>query len=100
MGILIPQHLYIWSSGINFFSVFAFNITKLYTSLAYPTDNRDFAYGLANFTSRVVCIVIPIFANFMLRISIFGTCYLILISSILGGLVALLLNDKANKTVK
>merc|ERR1712222_264286 len=41
--ILIPQHLYIWSSGINFFSVFAFNIKKLYTSLAYSTDNRDFA---------------------------------------------------------
>ena len=99
--ILMPKYLFIWSSGINFFSVFSFNITKLYTSLAYSTDNRDFAYGLANFTSRVVCILIPIFSNIMLRISIFGTCYLILISCVLGCLVSLLLDEKiVNKTVK
>ena len=99
--ILIPKYLYIWSSGINFFAVFSFNITKLYTSLAYSTDNRDFAYGLANFSSRVVCILIPIFSNIMLRMSIFGTCYLILISCILGCLVSLLLDEKSvNKTVK
>lgn len=99
--IAVPKYLYIWSSGINFFSVFAFNITKLYTSLAYSTDNRDFAYGLANFTSRVVCIMIPICSNIMLRISIFGTSYLILISSIIGCLVAMLLNEKnVNKPVK
>ena len=99
--IMIPKYLYLWSSGINFFSVFAFNITKLYTSLAYQTDNRDFAYGIANFSSRIVCILIPFFSNFMLKISIFGTCCLILISSILGCIVSLLLDEKiVNKTVK
>ena len=95
--ILFPDYIYLFSSGINFFSVFSFNITKLYTSLAYHTDYRDFSYGLANFASRIFSMLIPFFSNVLLNINIYGTCYVILGSSILGCLFSFLMNENLTK---
>jgi len=99
--LIFPDYLYLFSSGINFFSVFAFNITKLYTSLVYHTDNRDFAYGLANFSSRIVSIFVPFIVNFMLNIDLYATCYIMLISSFLGCVVTRMINENlCNKPIK
>ncbi len=96
--VIFPDWLYIFSSGINFFSVFSFNITKLYTSLVYHTYDRDFAYGLACFSSRIVAIFVPFFSNFLLlNISLYATCYVILISSIIGCFVSMMLNENLSK---
>lgn len=99
--IIFPDYLYLFSSGINFFIVFSFNITKLYTCLVYHTDNRDFAFGLVNCISRIISIFIPFISNFIMAIDLYGTCYVLLICSILGCLVASMLNENlCHKPIK
>jgi len=94
---IFPEFFFLFSSGINFFLVFSFNITKLYTSLAYHTDNRDFAYGLANFSSRIIAMIVPFLVDFLLNINLYSTCYLMLICNFIGCVLSLMLNENLCK---
>ncbi len=91
--ILFPDYIHLFSGGISVFCVFSFNITRVFTLLAYHTDNRDFAYGIANFTSRIMAIISPFVSIYFLKLSNYATCYVIMSSSILGCFISLFLND-------
>jgi len=95
--VIFPDWLYLLSGGISFFATFSMNITKLYTSLAYDTYDRDYAYGLGNFFARITIIFIPFLSDFFLKINIYATCYVVLISSVIGCIVSLMIDENLIK---
>jgi MFS family permease len=99
--ILFPQYLYIFSSCSMFFHVICFNILKLFTQLAYNTDNRDFGYSFANFSARFTCILVPFIADLMFYFHFYGPIFLMLTFSLLGSIGTIWLYERdSSKDIK